>query len=576
MKRSNIASAVNQNGGRCNPNLSHKVLATTKIGQLLPIFHQETVPGDTVKLHSSMFCRTLPLSVPSYVNLVYRTMSVFVPYHQVADGVESFFANEATYRGKGNRIPLLTIYYLRNFFLRSDIASSTGATSSNYDLFIPGSTSSQDKYVLLTALGRYAMKVFHLLGYRFDKVLPYATSGSQGRQYNALPLLAMAHAYNSFMSYSPTQNGSQLSAVLEDGKRTANWVVTDSVLYTIFTSLLVTYEDSYFSTLWKNPYSSNTTFTNAGLKQVSGLQAYGTSSFTSSSDMSYADNPGTYTSLPSVNGNTTMTASQVRLLLKFDDFFRRSQYAGSKDIEKIYSQFGVKIDDYRTRYPYFLNETSKSVNIGDVTSTADSGEAKVGSYAGKAIGDGDAGFEYHSSDYGMLFTFAWFAPKPMFYTGVDKENLRLQPFDFYTPQLDQNLAVPVQYEQFFAEGNPISRTTVFGYEPLYLEYLYHNDYIVGDFETRADFTPWHFGFRKPFDNVGTITAQDDSLVYMPNTGTEFERIFMIDNTELLDVDTLYLTIDNDCRASRPMRDMTGKLGLGDGDVNVNINGSEVH
>jgi len=576
MKRSNIASAVNQNGGRCNPNLSHKVLATTKIGQLLPIFHQETVPGDTVKLHSSMFCRTLPLSVPSYVNLVYRTMSVFVPYHQVADGVESFFANEATYRGVGNRIPLLTLYFIRQFFLRSEISTTTGASSSNYDLYIKGSTSTQDKYVLLTALGRYAMKVFHLLGYRFDKVLDLATQSSQGKQYNALPLLAMAHAYNSFMSYSPTQNGSQLSLALENGKRTANWVLTDTVLYTIFSSLLVTYEDSYFSTLWKTPFASNSTFSYAGLKQVSDLQKYAANSVSDQSNMRYGDQSGLTTHLPNVSDTPNMTASQVRLLLKFDDFFRRSQYAGSKDIEKIYSQFGVKIDDYRTRYPYFLNETSKSVNIGDVTSTADSGEAKVGSYAGKAIGDGDAGFEYHSSDYGMLFTFAWFAPKPMFYTGVDKENLRLQPFDFYTPQLDQNLAVPVQYEQFFAEGNPIARTTVFGYEPLYLEYLYHNDYIVGDFETRADFTPWHFGFRKPFDTVGTITAQDDSLVYMPNTGTEFERIFMIDNTELLDVDTLYITIDNDCRASRPMRDMTGKLGLGDGDVEVNINGSEVH
>lgn len=575
MKRSNIASAVQQNGGRCNPNLSHKVLATTKIGQILPIFHQETIPGDTIKLHSSMFCRTLPLSVPSYVNLLYRTMSVFVPYHQVADGVESFMANENAYRGQGNRIPLLTEYYLSLFLSSAAIGSNTG-TASNYDFWLDGSTSAQDKRILLTPLGRYAMKVFHLLGYRFGKHLPYTTTSNQGAKYNALPLLAMAHAYNSFMSYSPLQNTSQLSSVLESGKRTPNWVLTNSVLLTIFQSLLVTYEDSFFSTCWKTPFSSTET-TNGGLRQVSDLSKYAANSYSQETAMSFANNPGVYTGLAQQASDNVITSSQIRLLLKFDDYFRRSNYSGSKDIEKIYSQLGVKVDDYRTRYPYFLNESTKSVNIGDVTSTADSGDAKVGSYAGKAIGDGDGGFEYHSTDYGMLFTFAWFAPKPIFYLGVDKENLRIDPFDFYTPQLDQNLAVPVQYRQFFAEGNNAVLPQVFGYSPLYLEYLYHNDYIVGDFENKVDFTPWHFGYRKQLENTGTaITAQDDGLIYMPNTGTEFERIFMIDDTELLDVDTLYLTIDNDCRASRPMRDMTGKLGLGDGDVDVNINGSEVH
>lgn len=577
MKRSNIASAVQQNGGRCNPNLSHKVLATTKIGQLLPIFHQETIPGDTVKLHSSMFCRTLPLSVPSYVNLLYRTMSVFVPYHQVADGVESFMANEQAYRGQGNRIPLITEFYLRGFLGDPHISENNG-TSSNYDFCLAGTTGTSDQYFLLTPLGRYAMKVLHLLGYRFGKRIGYFTSSDQGTKYNALPLLAMAHAYNSFMSYSPNQNTSDLSRILEQGKRTANWLLSGQQMVTIFQSLLVTYEDSFFSTCWKAPFNSVANFTATGFKQVANLEKYASNFYSDQTNMEYGANTGVFTSPQLQSGNiTTITNSQIRLLLKYDDYFRRSNYSGSKDIEKIYSQLGVKVDDYRTRYPYFLNESTKSVNIGDVTSTADSGDAKVGSYAGKAIGDGDGGFEYHSTDYGMLFTFAWFAPKPMFYLGVDKENLRVDPFDFYTPQLDQNLAVPVQYKQFFAEGNNSALPAVFGYEPLYLEYLYHNDYIVGDFETRADFTPWHFGYRKQLTNTGVaITAQDDGLIYLPNTGTEFERIFMIDNTELLDVDTIYLTIDNDCRASRPMRDMTGKLGLGDGDVDVNINGSEVH
>ena len=105
-----IKSAVDQVGGRCKPNLSHEVLTSAKIGQILPVYHQECIPGDNITLDHSMFCRFQPLAVPAYVTLKYRTMSVFVPYHQVADGCESYFANQYRFKGKDNVIPKTNQY----------------------------------------------------------------------------------------------------------------------------------------------------------------------------------------------------------------------------------------------------------------------------------------------------------------------------------------------------------------------------------------------------------------------------------------------------------------------------------
>lgn len=586
-----IQSAVQQNGGRCRPNLSHEVLCSAKIGQILPIYHQEMIPGDSVDVHSTMFCRTLPLAVPSYVTLKYRTMSVFVPYHQVSDGVESYFANEEYFKGKGNRIPLLTQYYLREFYKLSDFSTvkeSSVATadlaSKTFDVALATSSNNTTWNIYtFTPLGRYVNKVFHLLGYRFGNKLPYATStsGSQGKFYNALPLLSFIHAYNSFLSYAPKYNTSNLSSILETIKRSENPVVTHSHLVVFFKNLLLTYEESFTTTLWQNPESSTPGNVNprGDFKTASGLEQMIEDAGQGFRDRLYTDyttEDGVRSKIPTTE--SWLTAQQIRLILKYDQFFRRSNFAGSKDIEKIYSQFGVKIADYQTRYPIFLNESTDIVNIGDVTSQSDtqsgSTGAQLGSYAGKAIGDGNSGFKFTSNDYGMLFTFAWFAPKPLYYQGCDKENLRIDPFDFYTPQLDQSFMVPVLGAQI--SENMVGPFAPFGYAPLYSEYLYHNDIICGDFETFAGFDAWHFGRNLNPYQYAQYVAQSDFLIYMGNTGTEFERIFRITDPESTDVDSIYMTIHNAAPASRPMRDMTGKTGLLPGNVHVAANGNNVN
>lgn len=586
-----IQSAVQQNGGRCRPNLSHEVLCSAKIGQILPIYHQEMIPGDSVDVHSTMFCRTLPLAVPSYVTLKYRTMSVFVPYHQVADGVESYFANEEYFKGKGNRIPLLTQYYLREFYKLTDFTTVKESSVATADLvnktfdvaLATNSNNTSWNIYTFTPLGRYVNKVFHLLGYRFGNKLPYATSasGNQGKFYNALPLLSFVHAYNSFLSYAPKYNTSNLSSILETIKRAENPIVTQSHLVVFFKNLLLTYEESFTTTLWQNPESSTPGTVNprGDFKSAVGLEQMIEDAGQGFRDRLYTDytiEDGTRAKIPT--SESWLTAQQIRLILKYDQFFRRSNFAGSKDIEKIYSQFGVKIADYQTRYPIFLNESTDIVNIGDVTSQSDtqSGNtgAQLGSYAGKAIGDGNSGFKFTSNDYGMLFTFAWFAPKPLYYQGCDKENLRVEPFDFYTPQLDQSFMVPVLGAQI--SENMVGPFAPFGYAPLYSEYLYHNDIICGDFETFAGFDAWHFGRNLNPYQYAQYVAQSDFLIYMGNTGTEFERIFRITDPESTDVDSIYMTIHNAAPASRPMRDMTGKTGLLPGNVHVAANGNNVN
>lgn len=560
-KKIHIQSAVQQNGGLSRVNLSHHVLASAKIGQILPIFHRECVPGDKFRVQSSEFSRFEKLAVPSYVTLNYRTMSVFVPYHQVMDGAESFFSNQQYFKGKTNSLPLIKAANLVAFLTDNEV-STLDPEAVRPDFWFSNNPRT------FTALGRYCAKVLRLLGYGWYSAVDPKTGERIGSDnlaaidQNALPLLSFCHAYNCYLSYSVEYNISALSTLLENLKRAPSTAISATYLKTLLFNILLTYEESFFSMCWKKPFGI-TESTPYGFKQLD--------TTLNADDVENATYDATYGATPLGGAETVFSAQQIRLILKADDYFRRTNFCGSKDIEQIFSRFGVRIDDYKTRYPYFLNESERSVRVGDVTSTSTTND-ELGAYAGKAISDGDSAFNFDCKDYGMLFTFAWFSPKPIYYQGLDKEVLRLQPFDFYTPEFDQGFADAVKKGELSCAAGSLNQD--FGFHRLYAQYLVARDYIVGDFTRYAGFAAWHFGR----EDVRTLTAQSDNLIYMSNAGTEFERIFNITEPELqdTDVDTIYMVVNNAVSASRPMKDFSGKASLGEGDLDVPELGSQMN
>lgn len=486
-------------------------------------------------------------------------MSVFVPYHQVFDGAESFFDNQRKFRGLSNDIPRFNaIAVLQGICQNPSFASVV--TSGSYDFKLNASSTS---YYRLTSTGRFILKTLNNLGYRFAKVI-----SNNSFQFNALPLLAYAHAYNSYLSYSALYNYSSLSQTLETIKRAAsdNNTLTYDQIKVILTSILLTYEESFATSLWKEPYAA--LGTNQADNAYRRLESPDVAWHAPYDCAIYAADGGASVS----SSDPEFTAAQIRMVMKFDDYFRRSNYSGSKDIEQIYSRFGVKIDDYRTRYPYFLNESTQIINIGDVTSTSDSGDVKLGDYAGKAIGSSNSRFHFESHDYGMLFTFGWFAPVAMYANGVDKEVLRLNPFDYYTPELDEGFASPVKNAQIDVDRTGMTNT--FGFAPLYSEYLYPYDIISGEYTRLEGFDAWHFGRGDLASS--DLACQNDKLIYMPCGGTQFERIFNITDTDAVDADTIYMTISSDVSATRPMRDFSGKAQLGEGDIDLPALGSQMN
>lgn len=77
-------------------NLDRSHLTTMEIGQIVPLFVEESMPGDKFNVSGKFFSRLAPLVKPTYGKFQFKTMSVFVPYYQVADDIEAFLAGNKT------------------------------------------------------------------------------------------------------------------------------------------------------------------------------------------------------------------------------------------------------------------------------------------------------------------------------------------------------------------------------------------------------------------------------------------------------------------------------------------------
>lgn len=80
-------------------NLDRRNLFTAKIGQLLPIFCEEVIPGDEIKINMQHFSRSMPVQTAAFTRLKENIQFFFVPYEALwsfyRDAMKNIPTNQA-------------------------------------------------------------------------------------------------------------------------------------------------------------------------------------------------------------------------------------------------------------------------------------------------------------------------------------------------------------------------------------------------------------------------------------------------------------------------------------------------
>lgn len=573
--------------------LSSPVLATMEIGQILALGTWELIPGDDFKVKMNAFSRLAPLVEPTYGRLHFKTVKAFVPYHQIAWDSDAWLAGRTTWQGVTPKGRYITLEELSFFYRNYCLDTNATATAVNCDISWLDS-SGNPAYGVFSNEGRYYNKILNSLGYVFPQNTNLKTGSAWKTRISALrvsayPLLAFAKLYNDYMSQSQRFNTSNLSYFLQcvkydksvSGYTTSTGNISSIGLVTLLSYIRLNYENDYFTSAWQNP--------NFPLNASEGITTVSVPGIGNDYASSVYDDNKLITQATTTTPYTPVSLGQRSLdvLRRFDDWVRRNNYSGSRDVQQLYSRFGIKTEDYKSHYAHVLGTDDIPIQIGDVTATAPSnptGNAVIplGDYAGKGIMSGQIGCSYKSSDYGMLFILGYYTVTPLNAYGFDRSVLRVDPLDFYNPEFDGLGADAIPLMEVFenprgaADSDSTFSDSVFGFTERYNSYRYGRPKILGDFRKFKDDDPmnaWHTGrLLGAVRKAGYLVAQSGAMNTLPQINSEYNRIFSITTG---DVDHFYLTCYFDVSAVRPMLNLNQVPNLGEGDTAIPRNGNVI-
>ena len=197
---------------------------------------------------------------------------------------------------------------------------------------------------------------------------------------------------------------------------------------------------------------------------------------------------------------TAATINQIRQSFQIQKLLERDARGGTRYTEIVRSHFGVTSPDARLQRPEYLGGSSTPININPVaqTSATASGDAPLATLA--AIGTAVAnnhGFSQSFTEHGMIIGLCAVRADLSYQQGIRKMWKRRTRYDFYMPVFAHLGEQAVLREEIYATGVGANDSTVFGYQERWAEYRYKPSMITGRFRstTASTLDFWHLSQR---------------------------------------------------------------------------------
>lgn len=506
---------------------SHVYKTTFDSGKLIPIFVDEVLPGDTVRMSVNYFARLATPIKPIMDNIYLDWFFFFVPNRLVWEHWQNFcFEQEdpddstdfviPTVSATGNTnniyigslwdyfglpinttgnlsgisaLPFRAVYLIWNEWFRDENLQKSVKIQKGDTNEVLDSTraSEQPSWVFESGTNIFPGLACPPRGKRHDyftSSLPWTQKGPGV----SVGLAGTASIVNkgSLPNYFLSSTAPQLAAVTAYGGDASN-TGGDRVAFGDNT-ITFNRHASEFSVVggFAGNASSNVTLTATSGRSLLGSE-------------SYVD----------LDSSSIFTINSLRTAFQMQKFYERLARGGSRYTEVLRSFFGVVSPDARLQRPEFLGAFTKMVNVNPIAQTSATDDT---SPQGNLSAYGVTAAKFHGFtksfvEHGYIIGFVCARADLTYQQGINKMWLRSTVYDFYWPTFAHLGEQAIELREIYAQGTE-DDTTVFGYQERYAEYRYKPSQVTGKFRssvTGGNLDVWHLS--QFFNNAPTLNEE---------------------------------------------------------------------
>jgi len=480
--------------------LSREAKLTTNMGDLVPVFVQDVIPGDSLQVNTQQLVRFAPMLAPAMHRIDFKIDYFYVPYRLVWDEWKDFITGGEN----GNDLPSYPRFRVDD----TNVGVLNKGTLADY-LGIPANVSG-NAYNNLSSfeLSLLPFRAYQLIYHEYfrdqnvgDEHPQFTSSGiasdiSEIIKQTELRKTNWEKDY--FTSALPfLQRGPEVTLPLGS---TAELIYDNSFTYPNYT------EVKYNST--GAPAASGAMSSN-NIGGASEIEINGGGQY----NIDVSNNH-----LVDLSQATASTLNELRKASALQQWLELMARAGSRYREQIFAMFGERIPDYTVQVPQYLGGGKTPIMISEVLSNyknEGSQDDPVGSMSGHGVGLGDGlGFTQSFDEHGIVLGLARVVPRSSYVQGLSKFWQKFDKFDHYFPQFANLGEQEVLNSEVYVTGLEQTDQKVFGYQQRYAEYKYANDTIAGDFVDELAY--WELSRRftdTPVLNQSFVECNPDTRLF---------------------------------------------------------------
>lgn len=204
------------------------------------------------------------------------------------------------------------------------------------------------------------------------------------------------------------------------------------------------------------------------------------------------------------------TINQLRLAFQIQKMYERDARGGTRYIEILKSHFGVTSPDARLQRPEYLGGNRVPININQVVQqSSTTSTSPQGNVAGQSLTtDSHYDFTKSFTEHGFVIGLMVARYDHTYQQGIERMWSRKDRFDYYWPVFANIGEQAIKNKEIYAQGTA-KDDEVFGYQEAWADYRYKPNRVTGEMRSAyaQSLDVWHLG-----DDYNALPSLSDSWI----------------------------------------------------------------